>query len=51
MERQVPRDVSKKKLLEEAAKVDRVLSNFKIHSIAKTNELFYAEAAVVNKTA
>ena len=31
----------KKKLLEETAKVDKVLSKFKTHSITKTNELFY----------
>ena len=37
----------KKKLLEETAKVDKVLSKFKTHSITKTNELFYARAAVV----
>ena len=39
--------VSKKKLLEEAAKVDKVLSKFKTHSITKTNELFYAGVFVV----
>ena len=37
----------KKKLLEETAKVDKVLSKFKTHSITKTNELFYAGVAVV----
>ena len=37
----------KKKLLEETAKVDKVLSKFKTHSMTKTNELFYAGAAVV----
>ena len=37
----------KKKLLEETAKVDKVLSKFKTHSITKTNELFYARAFVV----
>ena len=37
----------KKKLLEETAKVDKVLSKFKTHSITKTNELFYAGAVVV----
>ena len=37
----------KKKLLEETAKVDEVLSKFKTHSITKTNELFYAGAFVV----
>ena len=38
------RTVPKKKLLEEAAKVDKVFSKFKTHSIIKTNELFYAVA-------
>ena len=37
----------KKKLLEETAKVDKVLSMFKTNSIKKTNELFYAGAVVV----
>ena len=37
----------KKKLLEETAKVNKVLSKFKTHSITKTNELFYAGAVVV----
>ena len=41
------RIVPEKKLLEEAAKVDKVLSKFKTHSITKTNELFYAGAFVV----
>ena len=41
------RNVPKKKLLEETAKVDKVLSKFKTHSITKTNELFYAGAVVV----
>ena len=41
------KNVPKKKLLEETAKVDKVLSNFKTHSITKTNELFYAGAVVV----
>ena len=40
-------NVPKKKLLEEIAKVDKVLSKFKTHSITKTNELFYAGAVVV----
>ena len=40
------RNVPKKKLLEETAKVDKVLSKFKTHSITKTNELFYAGAVV-----
>ena len=41
------RNVPKKKLLEETAKFDKVLSKFKTHSITKTNELFYAGAFVV----
>ena len=41
------RTVPKKKLLQEAAKVDKVLSKFKTHSITKTSELFYAGAFVV----
>ena len=41
------KNVPKKKLLEETAKVDKVLSKFKTHSITKTNELFYAEAVVI----
>ena len=41
------RNVPRKKLLEETAKVDKVLSKFKTHSITKTNELFYAGAFVV----
>ena len=41
------RNVPKKKLLEETAKVDKVLSKFKTDSITKTNELFYAGAFVV----
>ena len=41
------RNVPKKKLLEETAKVDKVFSKFKTHSITKTNELFYAGAFVV----
>ena len=41
------RNVPEKKLLEETAKVDKVLSKFKTHSITKTNELFYAGAFVV----
>ena len=36
-----------KKLLEENAKVDKNLSKFKISSITKTNDLFYAGAVVV----
>ena len=38
------RYVPKKKLLEETAKNDKVLSKFKTHSITKTNKLFYAGA-------
>ena len=41
------RNVPKKKLLQEIAKVDKVLSKFKTYSITKTNELFYAGAVVV----
>ena len=41
------RNEPKKKLLKETAKVDKVLSKFKTHSITKTNELFYAGAVVV----
>ena len=41
------RTVPKKNLLEETAKVDKVLSKFKTHSITKTNELFYARAFVI----
>ena len=41
------RNVPKKNLLEEIAKVDKVLSKFKTHSITKTNKLFYAGAVVV----
>ena len=39
----------KKKLLEATAKVDKVLSKFKTHSIIKTNEFFYSGAFVVTK--
>ena len=41
------RNVPKEKLLEAIAKVGKVLSKFKTHSITKTNELFYAGAVVV----
>ena len=41
------RDVPKKNLLEEIAKVDKVLSKFKTHSITKTNKLFYARGVLV----
>ena len=40
------RNEPKKKLLEETAKFDKVLSKFKTHSVTKTNELFYAGALV-----
>ena len=36
-----------KKLLEETAKVDKVLSKFKTHSITKTDELLYSGAVVI----
>ena len=41
------RNDPKKKLLEDTAKVEKVLSKFKTHSITKTTELFYAGAVVV----
>ena len=41
------RDVPKKKLIEETARVDKVFCKFKTHSITKTTELFYAGALVV----
>ena len=41
------RDIQKKNILEKTAKIDKVLSKFKTHSITKTNELFYAGAVVV----
>ena len=41
------RNVPKRKLLEETAKVYKVLRKFKTHSITKTNELFYVGAVVV----
>ena len=41
------RNVPKKKLLVETAKVDKVLSKFKTHSITKINELYYAGPFVV----
>ena len=37
------RSVPKKKLFEETAKLDKVLSKFKTHTITKTNELFMQE--------
>ena len=41
--------MAKKKLLEETAKFDKVLSKFKTHSITKTNKCFYTGAVVVTK--
>ena len=41
------RNLPKKKLLEETAKVDKFLSMLKTHSIKKTNELFCSGAIVV----
>ena len=41
------RNAPKKKLFEETAQVHKVLGKFETHSITKTNELFYAGAAVV----
>ena len=41
------RNVPKKILLQETAKVDKVSSKFKTHIITKTNELFCAGAFVV----
>ena len=41
------RNRPKTKLLEETARVDKVSSKFKTHSITKTKELFYAGAVVV----
>ena len=41
------KNIPKKKLLEETARVDKVLSKFKTHNITKTNELLYAGAVVV----
>ena len=40
------RNMPKKKLLEDTAKVGKVLSKFKTYSIARANELFYAGAVV-----
>ena len=40
------RNVPKKKLSEETAKVDKNLSKFKTHRITKTNELFYTGTVV-----
>ena len=44
---QAIRNVSKKKLLEETVKVDKVLRKFNIRSTTKFNELFYAGAFLV----
>ena len=44
---QALRNVPKKKLLEEPAEVDKVLSKFKTHSINRTNALLDAGAVVV----
>ena len=41
------RNVPKKNSLEETAKIDKILSKFKTHSITKTKEFFYAGAVVV----
>ena len=38
---------AKEEILKETAKVDKVFSKFKTHSITKTNELLYAGAVVV----
>ena len=44
------RNVPKKKLVEETAKVHKVLTKFKTHTITKTNELFCAGAVVVTNS-
>ena len=41
------RNAPKEKLLEETAKVEKVLGKFKTHSITKTNELLYVGAVFV----
>ena len=41
------RDIPKKKILEETAKIDKVLSKFKTHTIAKTKDSFCAGNIVV----
>ena len=43
------RNVPKKKLLEEAAKVDKVLSKFKTHNITKTNEFYPGAVVITNR--
>ena len=40
------RNVRKKRLLEQTAKVDKVFSKFKTHRITKTSKLFYAGAVL-----
>ena len=40
------RNLRKKKLLEQTAKVDKVFSKFKTHRITKTSKLFYAGAVL-----
>ena len=51
LERKVPGSdsvtVEEERSVEGLPKVDKVLSKFKIHSITKTNELFYAGAVFV----
>ena len=42
------RDFQKKKLLKGTAKVDKVLGQFKTHSITMTNELVYAGVVAAN---
>ena len=44
---QLLKDIPKNNLLEETAKVDKLLCKFRTYSIAKTNALFYAGAVVV----
>ena len=46
---QLLKDIPKNNLLEETAKVDKLLYKFRTHSIAKTDALFYAGAVVVAK--
>ena len=41
------KDIPKKKLLEQTAKVDKVLCKVKTHSMKNTSELFYIGDAVV----
>ena len=44
------RDKPKKKLLDGTAKVDKVLCEFKTHSITKTNGLFCTGAVIVTNS-